>query len=206
MAVLDIDGDRPALDTRLRIEREAIQLFADKGFPSSTMREIMRACDLTSGAFYNHFESKDQLLFTIIVEAHDDLDLVLQQARVGNVGSPVNYLRAVTNAFAKWHCLNDKRARVVNGEYRSLTDNMYTEVVVRRRQLRSIFEQIVSDGRDQGLFSIDPDVRAPRFWAISIVEMLVAIADWFNDAGPWSADEVGVMYEEAVLRMMRASE
>ena len=54
----------PAKDTAARHERivkEASCLFRERGFENVTVAEVMKAAGLTHGAFYAHFDSKDEL-------------------------------------------------------------------------------------------------------------------------------------------------
>jgi AcrR family transcriptional regulator len=53
---------RRAEETRLRLFRSAIQLFAERGFPNVTIGEITEAADVGKGTFFNYFESKDHVL------------------------------------------------------------------------------------------------------------------------------------------------
>ena len=54
----------PAKETAARHERivkEASRLFRERGFENVTVGEVMKAAGLTHGAFYAHFDSKDEL-------------------------------------------------------------------------------------------------------------------------------------------------
>ena len=50
-------------DTRDRIEQAAIRLFVEKGVAETTVSDIARAVDISEGAIYRHFESKDDLVW-----------------------------------------------------------------------------------------------------------------------------------------------
>jgi TetR/AcrR family transcriptional repressor of nem operon len=54
--------------SRRRILRSAGRLLRGRGIARSSVQEIMRASGLTVGAFYAHFDSKDDLLLTAIRE------------------------------------------------------------------------------------------------------------------------------------------
>jgi AcrR family transcriptional regulator len=53
---------RRADETRLRLFRAALQLFAARGFNNVTVGEITEAADLGKGTFFNYFETKDHVL------------------------------------------------------------------------------------------------------------------------------------------------
>jgi AcrR family transcriptional regulator len=52
-------------DTRDRIEQAAIRLFVEKGVAETSIRDIARAVDISDGALYRHFVSKDELVAAI---------------------------------------------------------------------------------------------------------------------------------------------
>jgi AcrR family transcriptional regulator len=53
---------RRAAETRLRLFRCALQLIAERGFPSVTVEDITEAADVGKGTFFNYFETKDHVL------------------------------------------------------------------------------------------------------------------------------------------------
>src|SRR5579864_9838166 len=44
-----------------RIVKEASRLFRERGFENVSVGEVMKAAGLTHGAFYAHFDSKEEL-------------------------------------------------------------------------------------------------------------------------------------------------
>jgi AcrR family transcriptional regulator len=56
-------------DTRQRIEAAAIHLFVEKGVAETTVRDLARAVDISEGALYRHFASKEDLVWQLF-EGH----------------------------------------------------------------------------------------------------------------------------------------
>jgi AcrR family transcriptional regulator len=54
--------DRRFTDTRDRLFGIALDLFAEKGFEATSIRDIVGKAGVSTAAFYNHFASKDALL------------------------------------------------------------------------------------------------------------------------------------------------
>jgi AcrR family transcriptional regulator len=54
--------DRRFTDTRDRLFGIALDLFAEKGFEATSIRDIVGKAGISTAAFYNHFTSKDALL------------------------------------------------------------------------------------------------------------------------------------------------
>src|SRR5258708_21316423 len=60
----------PAKETAAKHElivKEASRLFRERGFENVTVSEIMKAAGLTHGAFYAHFDSKEELQAAAVV-------------------------------------------------------------------------------------------------------------------------------------------
>ena len=53
---------RRAAETRVRLFRCALQLFARRGYSDVTVEDITEAADVGKGTFFNYFESKDHVL------------------------------------------------------------------------------------------------------------------------------------------------
>ena len=60
-----------AIDTRNRIYSAAIELMEHKGFENITIAEISRKSNVSVGAFYHYFESKNDILAEIFRKADD---------------------------------------------------------------------------------------------------------------------------------------
>ncbi len=54
--------ERRAAETRLKLFRTALELFADRGFQNVTVEDITESADVGKGTFFNYFESKDHVL------------------------------------------------------------------------------------------------------------------------------------------------
>ncbi len=52
-------------NTRDRIETAAVQLFVEKGVADTTVRDIAGALEMSEGALYRHFPSKEQLVWQV---------------------------------------------------------------------------------------------------------------------------------------------
>lgn len=74
-------GTPKAEETRARILSSALQLFRERGFDETTMREIAVAADVAIGAAYYYFESKEALVMAFYGEAsqtmHEQIEAAL---------------------------------------------------------------------------------------------------------------------------------
>src|ERR1017187_7984132 len=88
--------ERRAAETRLRLFRCALQLFAERGFSSVTVEDITEAADVGKGTFFNYFESKDHVLGVMA-----EIQLARVEEAVPLVASGKQKIRTVLHHLAR---------------------------------------------------------------------------------------------------------
>src|SRR3954471_23512567 len=66
--------DQRRTDTRSQLQAVALELFAERGYDSTSLREIAERLNITKAAVYYHFRSKDEILVSLITDFLDRLD------------------------------------------------------------------------------------------------------------------------------------
>lgn len=191
--------------TAERIHEAALTLFNTRGYTGTTVRELAEACDLTPGAIYNHYASKDALLFAIVDRVHDLADSVLSETLRGVGNDPSVQLEALAAAFTAFHIARPRETRVANRDYIYLPRAQHDSVVRRRRRVRALFADVLREGERQGAFSFGElgSEDAIEAASMAILNMVVLVAEWFDPAGPRSADETAALHGRLALRIAR---
>lgn len=192
------DGVVPEPSTSRRLEEAALELFFERGYRSTTVRELALACGLTPGALYNHFPSKDLLLLSILRDVHGRLDAMMADALAGAGDDPADRLRALVRAHAIFHTRFRREARVANDEVLALEEPGRSEIVAVRTRGRRLFEDVLRDGVATGRFEV-ADVTVT---AMAILNMGIRIAAWFRPDGRLDAEEVAALHADLAARMV----
>jgi AcrR family transcriptional regulator len=87
---------RRAAETREKLFRAALRLFADRGFPETSIEDITEAADVGKGTFFNYFPSKGHVLQALAEIQIGNVAAALEDAREG-----VDPLRAVLLRLAR---------------------------------------------------------------------------------------------------------
>ncbi|PPJ28329.1 TetR/AcrR family transcriptional regulator [Nocardia nova] len=69
----------PVQSTKDAIREAALQLFTNKGFEQTSLREVADAVGITKASLYYHYASKLDLLLAIIEPIFDDMKLVVDE-------------------------------------------------------------------------------------------------------------------------------
>jgi AcrR family transcriptional regulator len=190
--------DRAQLTTSKRIEQTAVDLFFERGFKTTTVREIALAAGITGGALYNHFPSKDHLLSSILKGIHRELRRWFEEALSKASNDPRDELEALVRAHAVFHTQFRKEARVANQEVFSLLEPDRAEVISERRWGLQLVVDIIERGNRTGVF----EVSNAKVVAMAILNMGIAIAAWFRPDGALLPDGVADLHAELALKMV----
>jgi AcrR family transcriptional regulator len=73
--------DERRTDTREHIRSVALELFSEKGYDKSSLREIAERLGVTKAALYYHFKTKEEILASIVRDRLVDVDELVRWAR-----------------------------------------------------------------------------------------------------------------------------
>ncbi len=125
-------------DTRDRIEKAATRLFVEKGVNETSVRDIARAVDLSEGALYRHFVSKDELVWSLFERHYVEFARQIQ-AVSARQDSPRAKVAAMIREFCRAHDENPTLFRfllfVQHRQLAKLAPDALTPVTVIRHVL-----------------------------------------------------------------------
>src|SRR5687767_7756259 len=68
---------RHGADTRARIQQVALELFTERGYEATSLREIAERVGVTKAALYYHFRTKDEIVHSLFHDQLDQLDSLI---------------------------------------------------------------------------------------------------------------------------------
>ena len=71
----------PRTDTRSRVQKVALELFAEQGYEKTSLREIAERLGVTKAALYYHFKSKEDIVHSFTDDYFAELDALLDWAK-----------------------------------------------------------------------------------------------------------------------------
>src|SRR5262245_41798982 len=67
----------PRTDTRSRVQKVALELFAEQGYEKTSLREIAERLGVTKAALYYHFRSKEDIVHSFTDDYFAEHDALL---------------------------------------------------------------------------------------------------------------------------------
>ena len=198
-------GPRRLTDKARRREAElcdvAAEIFQEKGYAATTLRDIADALGMLKGSLYYYIDSKEDLLYRIISSIHADGRDNLEQARSVE-GAPVEKLRALLEGQVLRYGKRLSWVRVFYSEYRSLSGPRQDEINLQRREYRQYVEHLVALGQADGSFCPELDLRVATNSALSVVNM---VYQWYRPSRNLSLETVARIQSNFVIRGLRCA-
>jgi AcrR family transcriptional regulator len=88
--------ERKKARTRAAIQHEALRLFGEKGYGSTTMEEIAEAADVSASTLFRHFASKEALVLT---DKYDPLIIEACRSQPAELGAVEAIRRGILDVF-----------------------------------------------------------------------------------------------------------
>ncbi len=88
-------------DTRERILFSALRLFAEKGYLSTSVADILKAADAHSGSLYHFFPTKQDLLIAVLGLYRDGIEPMLLAPAWEGVSDPIARVFALLGAYRR---------------------------------------------------------------------------------------------------------
>lgn len=161
--------DARRTDTRRRILDTAAELFAERGYTGTSIRDIAEKLEVTKAALYYHFPSKAEILHALVDEPIEAIrEVIAQGLDVSTPAARRVYIRTVLGAFATCppaavRVFKDPELQRLVGL--QMTDTGITEV------LSLDLARGVSGAKDAS--GIDPDVMVRAVGAVAAGEAML---------------------------------
>jgi AcrR family transcriptional regulator len=172
----------------------AAELFAQKGFRATTVREIADAAGILSGSLYHHFDSKESIGDEILLSFINDV-LADYRAAASSAGSPPEVIEQIVRSTSR--SLSRHRAALAmlqnDWSYFSTQDRF----AYLRKALGEIERTWIAQfelGKAAGVFRADLDARL----TYRLLRDVLWIPSQWGAAGGYASDQVA----DAILRLL----
>ena len=160
--------------TIANILRAAVGLFTSKNYADVTMAEIAEAAEVTKGALYHHFSSKEELYLRMMHDYLDEIGEVLPAVVEDSAGRPCRQrLHQLTLTILNQPQIKQELMRLVRQDSNVLKDPE-RERLIRAYQaaVPEQLESIIQDGIDRGEIMVQ-DARLLSWEHVAIVEVVL---------------------------------
>ena len=176
-------------------------LFWQKGYHSTSMRDIAEACHCKAANIYNYFASKEDILFEVIKDIHERAVASIRHLDEDEVASPVEQLRSlIKNHFGLLVRMKRSSILISDTGLKDLSAEHRKAVIQLRDVYDGIMLKVLRRGIERGEFA----VRDEKVITYLISSVIIRSTLWFSSKGRLSADEIADIMFDFVYRGIKA--
>ena len=189
------DAEPAGKPTGERLFDIAAALFCEKGYASTTTREIAAAARIQQASLYYHVASKEDLLHQICVSSLEQL-LTDVQSAVSAASNPLERIEVLARTHLRTILRHQIRHVTMLKELRALSDPHRTAVMALRKKYANLVRSVIEDAQATG--AVRRDIPA-RYLYLALLNILNWAVLWFRRGQTLSEDQLGRTFTSIYL-------
>jgi TetR/AcrR family transcriptional regulator, cholesterol catabolism regulator len=126
------------------IEKSA-QLFREKGYAASSVRDIATAVNLEPSSLYSHIKSKEELLFAICMECASHYNNAMDDVLNANIYSGIEKLKNIMFIHIDLALNDPTSSTVFSDEWKHLPHQMLEHFIAERKSYEKKFLLVLQE-------------------------------------------------------------
>lgn len=181
-----------------QIEEKATQLFQEKGYAATSMRDLAQVLGIEAASLYSHIKSKEEILQKTCFLMAEEFFAAWSAVENENTSLAAKMKTAMI-AHVKVVTKNTAASAVFFNEWRHLSEPYLSDFLSMREDYEGRFMQIILDGMSSGEFKkVDK-----KFMMLTILSSLNWTHNWYNANGNLSPEEIGERLANLLLNGLK---
>ncbi|MGH2938823.1 MAG: TetR/AcrR family transcriptional regulator [Solirubrobacterales bacterium] len=137
----------------------ATKVFYERGYINARVQDVAAEVGLLKGSLYHYIDGKEDLLFQLLYETHDEVHQILDEvAALPDSGSPLARLHEYVRRQIEFNMKNLMRVSVYYRDMHCLSAPLVRKIVARRDEHERFVEGLIQAAQERG--EVDPEREA----------------------------------------------
>jgi len=181
-------------ETKEKIIRVAIQLFATKGFKGTSVREIAKITKMTPWGIYYHFQNKEGLIFAVLQNHADRFIAKIEEVLEQDI-HPLERFKLLIKTHLDFHANHIKEGKIFFLDEDVFSSKYMKKINAYQTKIFSIYLRALENLNAQG-YTKCPFPRVTLFFVLTAVNGLVR---WYRPSGKLSIDQISQIFVDLIL-------
>jgi AcrR family transcriptional regulator len=180
-------GERQSRPRDREVIDIAADVFARQGYARSTVQDVADALGILKGSVYYYIDTKEDLLFRLLLEVHEDVDRIRADVTAIDGLDPLERLTEYVRVQTAYNLRNVVKISVYYNDIDQLTPERHKEMLARRKRHEDFVVDLIQAGQKKKLIDRSRDARLLSYFVFSTI---VWPYQWYRPRGQFKADAI----------------
>ncbi len=196
---------RRPVDRRNReheVVEAAIKVFYEKGYAAATIQDVADVVGVLKGSLYHYISSKEDLLFRILQESHEQTRELMSEISELDV-EPLERLRTCLEKTYLWYLAHPERVSIYFNQQPHLTGENRGEMRLQMREYEHYLRELLAEARGAGALRTDLDLQLASFFLLGALNSLPR---WYRPGGAYAPEHIAREFTAMSMRTLTQAE
>jgi len=182
-----------ATDKETQIINEAIKLFSQKGYHTTTLDEIAAALGITKAALYYYFPSKNHILRSIMQQS---ISFMGETVKTGKSNAPpIEKLREICILVTELAAVTQNQAKIFFEQIHILPTRTRNALMRKENEIIKTLQNVLQEGVDDKVFRIK-DVKICSYAILGLCNWTYR---WYRPGGRLTPKQIAEITADLIL-------
>lgn len=188
-------GDGRSKKREREIIDAAAEIFHRKGYSETSVQDVADAVGILKGSLYYYIDSKEDLLFRMLLEVHEDASGIVRETSALDA-PPLRRLRVYIEKHVEFNAHNLAKMAVYYHDFGLLSPKRKKAILDQRAFYQDFVIGLIKEAQETG--EVDPTIDA-MLVSNGIFGLVNWIYTWYKPGGPVTTSYLGKLYAEMVV-------
>jgi AcrR family transcriptional regulator len=196
MARVRADEERRARRRDGDVLEAATKVFYEQGYAAASVQDVANELGILKGSLYHYIDTKEDLLFRLLEDVHDDVEQILEEVRESDIADPLERLKLYVTRQVEYNLTNLPRVTVYFHDMEQLSEKRLARLAARRRVHTTYVGDLIKELQRSG--RADPALD-PRVVTNCIFATVIWTYRWYRPGGRLARSRIAVQIADYAL-------
>ncbi|WP_187369091.1 TetR/AcrR family transcriptional regulator [Baekduia soli] len=174
----------------------ATKVFHTRGYADASVQHIADELGILKGSLYHYIDSKEDLLFRLLDEAHDEVDAVLAEVQAVPDLAPLDRLHLYVTRQVDYTSRNLAKMAIYYHDVNQLSEGRLKELLRKRRQHEQFVAGLIEEAQARGEVDASVDSHLATNYLFG---SMIWVYRWYKPGGKLKPAQVSTSCADFVI-------
>jgi AcrR family transcriptional regulator len=176
----------------------ATEIFYRNGYRAASIQDVADKVGVLKGSLYYYIETKEDLLWRIVEDVHQQWSEILENASALDAG-PIERMHSFIKLHIEWYLKNVQEVSVFFRDWHNLTGDRLRTVKTRRRRYEAVITELIAAAQESG--DVSPALNQ-QYATRYVLAAVNAVPDWYRPSKSETPSVIAEAYADMTVGLL----